>query len=68
MLNDILYQVEAVNFVLYTHIEGGGDSPLFLISVNIQIPVVPVVGELMDQGRISVEVKYDGFIFGNSAS
>ena len=61
--DSILYQVETVNLVLYTHIEWCSDRSFFLISMNGNIVVVTFVCKFMDQCRISVECEDDRFIF-----
>ena len=57
-------QIEAVDVVLHPHIEGGGDGPLLLVPPDVEIFVVPAVGQLMDQGGITVESENDGLVLG----
>ena len=63
MHDGILYKIETVNLVLYTHIEWCSNSTFFLISVNRDIVVVTLISKLMDQCWISMECKDDRFIF-----
>ena len=51
------------SFVLYTHIEWSCNGTLLLIAVNGHVVVVTLIGQLVDQSRISVECEDDRFIF-----
>ena len=57
-------QVEAVDVVLYPHIEGSGDGALLLVAADVQILVAAAVGQLMHQGGIAVEGEDDGLVLG----
>ena len=51
----IFYQTEAVKLVLDTHVERCRDGAFLLVTMNRHIVVVALVGQLMNQGRITVE-------------
>lgn len=62
-LLDQVSTLETVNLVLYTHIEWSCNGTLLLIAVNGHVVVVTLIGQLVDQSRISVECEDDRFIF-----
>lgn len=62
-LLDQVSTLEMVNLVLYTHIEWSCNGTLLLIAVNGHVVVVTLIGQLVDQSRISVECEDDRFIF-----
>ncbi len=53
MHNRVFYKVEAVDFVLYTHIERSGNRTFFQIAMYRQTAVMTVISQLMNQCRIS---------------
>ena len=59
-MDDIHGQVETVQVVEHPHVEGGGDGTLFDIAPDVEILVLPAVGELMDQRGVAVEGEEDG--------
>ena len=65
VLSDVLFVLDefVVNLVLYTHIEWSCNGTLLLIAVNGHVVVVTLIGQLVDQSRISVECEDDRFIF-----
>jgi hypothetical protein len=49
-IDDVDHQVEAVQVVLHSHIEGGGDRALLLLAADVQLhPIVAAV--LTDRGQ-----------------
>ena len=60
-------QIEAVNVVENTHIEGGGDGSLLLVAPHMVVPVVAAVGQLMHQRGVAMISKDDGLILGEQA-
>ena len=63
-MDDIHGQVETVQVVEHPHVEGGGDGTLFDIAPDVEILVLPAVGELMDQRGVAVEGEEDGLVLG----
>src|SRR5262249_19220739 len=62
-VNHISHQMEAVEIVTHTHVEGGGGCPLFLVPAHMQILMVgPPVGKPVNQPGVSVKCKYDRLI------
>src|SRR5262245_50008068 len=62
-VNHITHQMEAVEIVTHTHVEGGGGCPLFLVPAHMQILMVGApVGEPVNQPGVSVKCKYDWLI------
>ena len=59
----VFYQVEPVNLVLDTHVKGSGNRTFFQVSVNGHVVVIPLEGQLVNQGRIAVEGKNYRFVF-----
>ena len=57
-------QIKPVNVVEHPHIEGRGDGALLLVAADVEIPVVPAVGQLVDQGGIPVIGEDNGLILG----
>ena len=55
MHHGIFHQAEAVKLVLDTHVERCRDGTFLLVTMNRHIVVVALVGQLMNQGRITVE-------------
>ena len=51
----VFYQTEAVKLVLDTHVERCRDGAFLLIAVNRHVVIIALIGQLMDQSRISVE-------------
>ena len=47
-INHVLYQVEAVQVVLYPYVEGRSDRALFLVAPDVEIVVSPAVGQPVD--------------------
>ena len=45
--NCILYEIETVDLVLYSHIERSRDRTLFLISMNMHVLVITTIGQLL---------------------
>ena len=50
-----LYEVKAVNLVLYAHVERSCDCTFFVVSVNVEVAVFTKICELVYQLWISVE-------------
>ena len=63
-VDDVDYEMETVNIVLYAHIEGRCDSSLFFIAENVEVTVLAAIGKLVDEGCIAVVSEYDGLILG----
>ena len=55
-------QVEPVDVVQGPHVERHGDGALLLVAPDVEVLVVPVVGQLMDQRRIAVVGENNGLI------
>ena len=62
-IHHILHQMKAVQIVLHSHVKGSRDGALFFVASNVQVVVGPAVGEPVDQRRVSMETKYDVFVF-----
>src|SRR5678815_2797 len=59
-VNHVSHQMEAVEIVEHTHVEGGGGCPLFLVTAQMQILMgCAPVGEPMNQPRGAVKCEYD---------
>ena len=54
VVDDVLHEMEAVEFVLHAHVEGGGDRAFLLVAAHVKIAVRPSVGQAMDQRGIAV--------------
>ena len=67
MLQGILNQVEAVDLVLHAHIERRGDGAFLLVAMDRQVAVGTLVGQLMDQGRVTMECEDDRLILGEQS-
>jgi len=67
VLQDILNQVEAVDLVLHAHIERRGDGAFLLVAMDRQVAVGTLVGQLMDQGRVTMECEDDRLILGEQS-
>lgn len=63
-VDDVADEVEAVEFVLYPHVEFGGDGAFFVVAADAQIAVGPAVGESVDQGGVTMEGEDDVFVGG----
>ncbi len=68
VLQDILNQVEAVDLVLHAHIERRGDGAFLLVAMDRQVAVGTLVGQLMDQGRVTMECEDDRLILAMTTS
>ena len=54
-IDHVAGQVEAVNIVQHSHIEGGSRSALLLVSANVEILMIrSTIGQAMDQPWITV--------------
>lgn len=58
--DDVLGQVEAIQFVQYPHIEGSRDGPFFTVAVNEQIVVVTIEEDILDQSSKPWKAKKTG--------
>lgn len=56
-------EVEAVDLILYAHIERRRDRAFFHIPEHMQIFIVAGICQLMNESGIAVEVENNGFIF-----
>jgi hypothetical protein len=57
------HEVEAVQVVQHRHVEGGGDSPLLLVTADVDVVVVgAAITQPMDQPRLGVEGEDDRFV------
>ena len=54
----------SVDGVLYSHVKRSGDGSFLAIAFDLEVAIMAMVGELMDEGRVAVEVEYDGFVLG----
>ncbi len=63
-IDHILHQVEAVQVVLYAHVEGRGDCAFFLVAPDVKVTVGSPVGQPMHQPGVAVEAKDDVLVFG----
>ena len=64
-VNDVHYEVEAVQIVQHRHVERRGDGALFLVAANVDVVVVgAAVGEPVDQPRVSMEGEDDRLVLG----
>ena len=58
-IDDILYKMKPVQFVLYSHVERGCYCALFYISPYMQVLVGSTIGQAVYQPRVAVEGKDD---------
>jgi len=63
-IDDVLYQVEAIDLILDAHVEGRGDGALFLVAADVHMVVGPAVGQSMNQPGIAVKGEYDVLVLG----
>ena len=67
-LDSIYYKVESVNIILYAHVKGSCDCALLLVSAHMNIFVFALIGQLMNEGRITVVGKKYGLILSKRTS
>ena len=63
-VDDVQYQVKAVNLILYAHVEGRGDGAFFLVAADVHVMVAAAVGEAVDQPGITVKGEDNVFVSG----
>jgi len=63
-VDDVQYEVETIDLILYAHIEGRGNGAFFLVAANVHVVVGAAVGQAVDQPGIAVESEDDMFVFG----
>ena len=64
---NVLDEVEAVDIILHAHIERRGDGAFLLVAMDRQVAVGTLVGQLMDQGRVTMECEDDRLILGEQS-
>ena len=58
-VDHVLHQMEPVQFVLHSHVEGRRDRALFLVAADVEVSVGPTIGQSVDQPWIAVEAEDD---------